>query len=250
MLQWLEIWIQFSHSSQFTNQHCFLSCTDQTHQKSQHSMNSVIVGCCLMVSLSMLRYHVTSWIFHEFSGLSILVFRYSWVRLIFSACNMFMSLKSDPSVISLMTHLNVSATLHIVTTMIGSRADVSAWCPCGGVVCISERWQGTEFYLYNGYHSRSSPINPGKSFCAWLIDSSRVFPHKIDSGNPITTFSVSNLHIIAAAAEVKVLPRPILSATIAPDISESQTHLLTINHMTQTWCARNFIPRRPGTGYF
>jgi hypothetical protein len=41
-----------------------------------------------------------------------------------------------------------------------------------------------------------------------------VFPHKIDTGNPITNFSVTNLQSIAAAIEVKVFPRPILSATI------------------------------------
>jgi len=90
---------------------------------------------------------------------------------------------------------------------------------------------------------------PGKSLCAKITHSSRVFPHKMDSGNPITTFSVTNLQSIAAATEVKVFPRPISSATSAPGISASQTHLLTMNQMVHTWCARNLVPGRPGIEY-
>jgi len=156
-----------------------------------------------------------------------------------------MSLKSVPYVILSMTLLNVSATLGIVTTRIGSKADVSAGCPCCGVDCISERQWGTEFCLHYGYHSRTSLMIPGMWFCARLVNSPDVFPHKIDSGNPFTTFSVNNFHIIAATTEVKVLPRPISSTTSTPGISESQTHLLTKNHMAETWCARNFVPGRP-----
>ena len=69
-----------------------------------------------------------------------------------------------------------------------------------------------------------------------------VFPHKIDSGNPITTFPVSSLHIIAAATEVTVFPRPISSSTSAPAISASQTPIHTMNEMAQIWCARNLVP--------
>jgi len=58
-LQWLEVWIQFWHSSQLANLYCFSSCTDETHQKSQHTMNSVRVGRCTIVLLSMSRYHKT-----------------------------------------------------------------------------------------------------------------------------------------------------------------------------------------------
>jgi len=137
----------------------------------------------------------------------------------------------------------------IVTTKIGSKADVSAGCSCSGVDWISNRWRDTEFCLCNGYHSRWSPIIPGKSYCARLIHSSSVFPHKMDSGNHITTFSVTNLQSIAAATEVKVFPRPISSGTSAPGISVSQTHLLTMNHMAQIWCARNLVPGRPGIEY-
>jgi len=89
----------------------------------------------------------------------------------------------------------------------------------------------------------------GKSFCTIFTHSARVVPHKIDSGNPITTFSVSSLHIIAAATEVKVFPRPVSSATSAPGISASQSHLLTMNHMAWTWCTRNLVPARPGIEY-
>jgi len=71
----------------------------------------------------------------------------------------------------------------------------------------------------------------------------------MDSGNPITTFSVTNFQSIAAATEVKVFPRPISSATSAPGISASQTQLLTMNQMAQTWCGRNLVPGRPGIDY-
>jgi len=58
-LQWFEVCIQFSHWLQVTSPHYCLSCSNQTHQKSQNSMSSVRVGRCVMVSLSMLRYHTT-----------------------------------------------------------------------------------------------------------------------------------------------------------------------------------------------
>ena len=141
----------------------------------------------------------TRWIFHRFSGLSRLVFRSWWVRFAFSACNKLMSLKSVGNVILSMTLLNVSATPGIVTTRIGSRVDVSAGHPCGGVFWIYMRQRGTELCLRSGCHSRSSPIILGKSFCTIFTHLSRVFPHTTDSSNPITTFSVGNLQIIAAA---------------------------------------------------
>jgi len=78
---------------------------------------------------------------------------------------------------------------------------------------------------------------------------SRIFPHTIDSGNPIITFSVSNLHIIAAPTEVKVLPSSSSSATSTSAIPVSQTHLWTINPNAQTWCTRNWVPERPGFEY-
>jgi len=148
----------------------------------------------------------TRWKFHQYSGSSKQVFRYSWVRFAFSASNKLICLKSVPYVISSMTLLNVSATPGIVTTRIGSNADVSAGCPCSGVDWISELRQGPEFGQHNRYHSCSSPIIPGKLFCARLTHPGSVFPHKMDSGNPITTFSVTNLQSIAAATEVKIFP--------------------------------------------
>jgi len=163
--------------------------------------------------------------------------------------NKLKGLKSVPYVISSLTLLNVSASPGIVTTRIGSKADVSAACPCGGVDWISQRRWGTQFYLRYGYHSCSPPIILGNTFCARLTHSSSVFPHKMDSGNPITIFSVTNLQSIAAATKLKVFPRPISSATSAPGISVSQTHLLTMNHIGQTWCTRNLVPGRPGSEY-
>ena len=191
----------------------------------------------------------TRWIFHRFSGSSLLVFRCSWVRFAFSVCNKLTNLKLVTCVFSVMTLLKVSATEGIVTTNICSRAEISAGSPWGGVDWISTRRRGTEFNLWSGYPSRSSPTMPGKSLCANITHSSRVFPHETDSGNPITTYSVTNLQSIAAATEVKVFPRPISSPTSAPGISDSQTHLLRINQMAQTWCAKNSVPGRPEIEY-
>jgi len=78
--------------------------------------------------------HETRWIIHPFSSICILVFRFSCVRFTFSTCNTFTILKLVSNVILLMTLLNVSATAGIVTTKIGSRADLSAGCWRGGVV--------------------------------------------------------------------------------------------------------------------
>jgi len=157
-----------------------------------------------------------------------------------------MSLESVPYVTTSMTRLNVSATPGIVTTRIGSKAEVSTGWSCGGGDWISERWQGAECCLHNRYHSRLSPMILAKWFCARLTHSSRVLAHKIDSANPITTFLVSNLHIIAAATKVKVFPRPISSPTSAPGISVSQTHHFTMNYVARTWSGRNFVPCSPG----
>jgi hypothetical protein len=132
---------------------------------------------------------------------------------------------------------NVSATPGIVSTQIGSRVEVRAGCPWSGVCSMSMRRQGTKFFLRSGYHFHSSPIIPGKSFGTLFIHSARIFPHKIDSGNPITTFSDSGLHIIAAASEVKVYPSPISATTSARGISASETHLLRMNLSAQTLCA-------------
>jgi len=60
VLQWLEVLIEFSHSSQFASPYSFWSCTNATHWTSQNSVNSMRVGHCLMVSLLMLRYHTTN----------------------------------------------------------------------------------------------------------------------------------------------------------------------------------------------
>jgi len=130
------------------------------------------------------------------------------------------------------------STPGIVTSRIGSTADTSAGWPWDSVVWISNRWWGTEFNHWSGYHSPSSLTMPGMLLCAKITHSSRVFLHTMDSGNQITTFSVTNLQIIAAATEAQVFPRPIISPTSAPGISASQTHLLTMNHMAQTWCTR------------
>ena len=175
--------------------------------------------------------------------------RSPWARFAFLDSNKLTSLKSVPCVISSKEVLKVYATPGILTTKIGSWADISAGSPWGGVVCISNRRRGTEFNPWSGYHSCSSPTMLGMSLWAKITHSSRVFPHEIDSGKPITTFSVSSLQIIAASTEVRVFPCPSSSATSAPGISASQTHLRTMNQMAHTWCARNVGPGRPGIEY-
>ena len=190
--------------------------------------------------------YYTRWIFDQFSGSSRLLFKSLLVRFVFSVCNKLIPLKSVPNVISSMTLLNFSSTPGIVTTRIGSMSNVTARCPCGGVDWITERRWDTEFWLCTWYNSRLWLKIWGKLFCARSCHSVKVFPHKIDCGNRITTFSLSILYIIAAATEVKVFPRPMSSATRAPGISESQTHLSTIHCLAQTRCSRNFVLDRPG----
>jgi len=163
----------------------------------------------------------TRWIFHRFSGSSRLGFRSPWVRFALSASHKLTSLKSVPCVISPMTVLEVSVTPVIVTTYLGSWADIHAGYLWGGVVCISNRRQGTEFNHWSRYQFCSSPTMPGKPLSAKITHSSRVFPHRMDSGNTITTFSFTNFQSITPATEVKVFPRPISSATSAPGISAS-----------------------------
>jgi len=163
------------------------------------------------IALDVKTWYNTRWTLHRMCRESILVFRSSWVRCAVCVCNELISLNSVTYYILLMTLLNVCATPGIVTTRIRSNADVITGCPCGGVDWISEMLWGTGYCLSNGYNLCSSLIIPGKLCCARLIHSSSVFPHKIDSGNPITTFSVSSLLIIAAATEVKVMPRFTLS---------------------------------------
>jgi len=157
--------------------------------------------------------------FHQFSGSSILVLRFFCGRFGFSVYNQFTILQSVPCVISSIILLTVSATPGIVTTRIGSRAEISAGCRWGGVDWISIVRRGTELNLWSRYHSRFPPTLPGKSLCTKITHSPRVFPHKMDCGNPITNFSVTNLQSLAAATGVKVFPRPIPTATSAPGIS-------------------------------
>jgi len=148
-----------------------------------------------------------------------------------------------------MTLLNVSATLVIVTTTISSMAEVCTRCPRAGVGWISRRRQQTAFSLCYGYHSCSLLLIPALPFWAIFTHLSGVFPHQTDSGNPTTTISVGNVHSVGSASEVDIFLRPISSATSTPGTSESQTHLLTVNHIAQTWCARTLVPGRPWIKY-
>jgi len=86
-------------------------------------------------------------------------------------------------------------------------------------------------------------------FCTVFTHSSRVFPHRTDSHHLITTFSVGKFHIIGAASKVKISPLPISFATSTPGISESQTHLLILNQIAQSWCARFVVVGTPVIGY-
>jgi len=190
------------------------------------------------------------WMFHPFSGSSILVFTSSGMIFALPACHKSTSLKSVPYVMFSTKGLNVLATLDIVTTRIGPRANASAGNRCGGVFWISMKGLATELCRRNGYDSCSSLIILGNLFFTIFTHPLRVSPYKIDSGNPITTISVCRLHIIAADTEVKVMPRPNSSATSASGVSEFLTNLRTCNHFVKTWCARNLVPGRPGIGFF
>jgi len=88
--------------------------------------------------------------------------------------------------------------------------------------------------------------NAGKVVVRQITHSSMVFSYKMDSANPITTFSVTKLQSIAAATDVKVFRRLISSAISSPGISASQTHHLMMNYVAQTWCTRNSVPGWPG----
>jgi len=177
------------------------------------------------------------------------MFRSSLIRFAVSPCYKLWSLNLAPCVIWSMTVLMVSATPGIVTTRISWRAETNAGYPRCGVVWITNRRQASEINPWSGYHSLSSPTMPGKSLCTTITHFSRVFPHEIDSGNPITTFPVTNLQSIATATKVKVFPRPISSAPSAPGIPVSQILLLKLNQMAQTWWSRILVPGRPGIEY-
>jgi len=171
------------------------------------------------------------------------------LRFAFSRWKKSTTLEAFRYVSCLKTLLNVSATPGIVTPRIGFRAEVSAGSPRVRGIWIPKRPRGTEFGLCNWCHSHCAAIIPAWPFCATFTHSTRVFTGKIDVGNHMTTFLVSNLHIIAAAPEVKFFPRPISSATSALGISESETHLITMNFVAQTWCPRKFLPGTPGMRY-
>jgi len=177
-MQWLEVWIQFSHSLQLSRECYFSTSTDETHQNSQNSTNSVRAGHCLMVLLWRLWYHTTQ------GGYSIsFAACQCWCSdtggwdshfrraMIWRVCNLFhlssrwwQSWTSLPFRAVRQQRL-VHGSIWVLDTL---------W---GGVVCISNRWQGTEFNLWSEYHSHSSPTMPGKSLCAKITHSSRLFPH-------------------------------------------------------------------------
>jgi hypothetical protein len=66
---------------------------------------------------------------------------------------------------------------------------------------------------------------------------------------PITTFSVTNLQIIAAEATVEVFSRHISSTTSTPGLSVSKTYLLTMNQMAQIWCSTTLVQSGPRIEY-
>jgi len=75
-----------------------------------------------------------------------------------------------------------------------------------------------------------------KSSC-WTIfnDLSWVIPHNTHSSNPTITISASNLRIIFAATQLYVLLWCNSSATSTSAMTDSQIHLLPMNHIAETW---------------
>jgi len=172
--------------------------------------------------------------FDWFSGWPRLMLRSSWVKLGCSGAHKVSCLRSVPYVITSMTLFNVTATPGIFTAGIGSRADVCTGYCRGWVDWISESWWGTEFSLYNGYHTCSSLIIPELSLSAICTNLVRLFCHTFVGSNPTVISSVSQLNNIAAAQQVKVLRRPMSSAHSIPGISKSYSHLLIINNIAHT----------------
>jgi len=95
----------------------------------QYKSRLLLDGFALDVKVS----RETRWIFHQLSSLSELVFRSLWMRFEFSTYNKLIRSKLVQYVISSMTLLDVSTTLGIVTSRIGSRYNV---CKCG----VPLRW--------------------------------------------------------------------------------------------------------------
>jgi len=241
---------EFCKSLQLACPHCCLSFTDVTCQIFQNSMKSVYLSMPDGFTLEDKGSNQIRWTFHWVSGKMIMSIRFSWWIFIYSVSSMSTSLRLVLYVIFLMTIRIVWATLGIVLTRIGSRADFSAECPRGGAIRTSKRCLGTGFSFIIGYNSHSVLIILCYLYCSRFTHSSRVFPHMIDSSNPTTSFSVCNLDLIATATEVVLSPTPSLSSTSAQGISESQTHLHTMNLIDQTWCSRIIVPDRLRIAYF
>jgi len=94
--------------------------------KTPCTVEQLAIAC--FFSLDVNISHDIRWIFHCCSASSIAVFRSSWVRFVFSECNMLVGLKLFPYFNSSMIHLNITATAGIGTTRIGSWAVESAGC--------------------------------------------------------------------------------------------------------------------------
>jgi hypothetical protein len=69
------------------------------------------------------------WIVDKLSGCPMLVVRSSWVRFVLFVCNKLTIVKLVTCIMSSMTVLKVSATQGILTTKIGSWADIRPGCP-------------------------------------------------------------------------------------------------------------------------
>jgi len=172
---WLEVWIQFSLSSEFASPHCFQSYTDGTDQNpklhTQYESCPLLDGFPLDVKVSYKRW----WIFHWFSCLSMLLFRSTWLTFPFSACNIFTSVNSVAYVHRSMTLLNVSTTLGIVNTRTGSTADASAACTWGAVALITKgggvsnsvsAMYNTSVFNWKSRDCPSAPYSPTLEECS------------------------------------------------------------------------------------
>ena len=171
-----------------------------------------------------------------------------WVRFADSVCYKLSSLNSVPYVIFGMKQLKVFATTGIVITRIVSNDSVHAGCHAvefsgavnGGRALKSVSRMATTLDWHR-WSPASLPVIGYPTF--------HIFPVIIDGWNPIGIFSVSNVHNISAAAEVNVLQTMFSSATSAPGMFGSQTDLLTMNNMHNSWCSGNIVRGRLAIDY-
>jgi len=178
-------------------------------------------------------WYETWWIFHGFSGFSMLFFKFALVRINFRCATS----SWDRNLLHMVSHW--WHTWMCLQRQAVSPSGLVPWKLLGlgapAVEYSESLWEvGIQNYV-SAMDSIPVPHLQSGEICSVLYSPTPQWysPPKMDTGNPITSFSVSCLHIIAAAPGVKVMSRSISSPTSASRLSGSKTNLLTINHLVQ-----------------